>query len=79
MVGPGVVAFFGSGETAPSGRRVHEALFRRLTPPVRAVILETPAGFELNSAYVAERIAALGYRVVDTPEGPRWERLAAMG
>lgn len=54
---PGMVAFLGSGETASTGRRVHERLFQQLAPPVRVAILETPAGFELNSAYVAGRIA----------------------
>lgn len=52
----GSVALFGSGEAAPSGRRVHEWLFRRLESPIRIAILETPAGFELNSAQVAGRI-----------------------
>ena len=54
---PGIVAFLGSGEAASTGRRVHEWLFTRLAQPVRVAILETPAGFEPNSAYVAERIA----------------------
>lgn len=54
---PGIVAFLGSGEAASTGRRVHEWLFKRLAQPVRVAVLETPAGFEPNSAYVAERIA----------------------
>ncbi|MCX8066781.1 MAG: cysteinyl-tRNA synthetase [Anaerolineae bacterium] len=54
---PGLIALFGSGETAPMGRRVHEALMRSLRPPIRAVILETPAGFQPNSAWVAGRLA----------------------
>ena len=54
---PGMVSFLGSGEAASTGRRVHEWLFQQLAPPVRAAILETPAGFELNSAYVAGHIA----------------------
>lgn len=54
---PGVVAFLGSGEAASTGRRVHEWLLKRLAQPVRVAVLETPAGFEPNSAYVAERIA----------------------
>ncbi len=55
---PGAVALFGSGETAPAGRKVHEALFRRIGGPVRVAILETPAGFQPNSAWVAGRLAA---------------------
>ncbi len=54
---PGPIALFGSGEIAPAGRRVHEALFRRLKPPIRVVVLETPAGFQPNSAWVADRLA----------------------
>jgi cyanophycinase-like exopeptidase len=54
---PGPVALFGSGETAPAGRRVHETLFQRLDPPVQVAVLETPAGFQPNSAWVAGRLA----------------------
>lgn len=56
-VRPGLIALFGSGETAPAGRRVHEMLFRRLEPPIRVAVLETPAGFQPNSAWVAGRLA----------------------
>jgi hypothetical protein len=54
---PGKIALFGSGETAPAGRRVHEALFQDLELPIRVTILETPAGFQSNSAWVAGRLA----------------------
>ncbi len=54
---PGLIALFGSGEAAPAGRTVHEYLFRRLKGPVRVAVLETPAGFQPNSAWVAERLA----------------------
>jgi hypothetical protein len=53
---PGLVVLLGSGETSPSGRRVFDWLLRRLPTPVQAAILETPAGFELNSDKVAGRI-----------------------
>ena len=53
---PGLVVCFGSGETSASGRRIWEWLFRRLSPPIRVAVLETPAGFELNSAQVAGRV-----------------------
>ncbi len=39
------------------GRKVHEALWRSLDRPIRPAILETPAGFELNSPDVAGRYA----------------------
>ncbi len=54
---PGLIALFGSGEAAPAGRAVHEYLFRRLNGPVRVAVLETPAGFQPNSTWVAERLA----------------------
>lgn len=54
---PGLVILFGSGETSASGRRVFDWLFRRLEPPIRVVVLETPAGFQPNSAWVAEQVA----------------------
>jgi hypothetical protein len=54
---PGYIALFGSGETSASGRKIYEWLMQRLPPPIRAAVLETPAGFELNSAQVAGRVA----------------------
>jgi hypothetical protein len=48
---------FGSGETSANGQKAFDWLFRRLDQPLRVVILETPAGFELNSPQVALRIA----------------------
>jgi hypothetical protein len=54
---PGRVVLFGSGETSTSGRRIFDWVLSRLPSPVRLAILETPAGFELNSAQVAGRIA----------------------
>lgn len=54
---PGPVVLFGSGETSPSGRKVFDQLFRRYPLSPQVVVLETPAGFELNSSQVAGRIA----------------------
>ncbi len=54
---PGPVVLFGSGETSPSGRKVYEWIFARLPPPVRVAVLETPAGFQPNSAAVAGKVA----------------------
>lgn len=54
---PGLVALFGSGETSASGRRVHDWLLGHLSSPIQVAVLETPAGFELNSAQVAGRVA----------------------
>ncbi len=55
QIGP--IALFGSGETAPNAQRIHHEVMRRLAMPVRAAILETPAGFEPNSEDVAQKIA----------------------
>ncbi len=52
----GRIAFLGSGETSLAGGRIFEALARLLPSPLRIAILETPAGFELNSAQVAGRV-----------------------
>lgn len=52
----GQIAFLGSGETSLAGGRIFEALARKLPQPLRIAILETPAGFELNSAQVAGRV-----------------------
>lgn len=53
---PGPVALFGSGETAPGGRKIFDFLFRLIAPSPRVKILETPAGFELNSEQVASNV-----------------------
>jgi hypothetical protein len=53
----GKVLLMGSGETSASGRRMHHRLFEALPGPVRVVVLEPPAGFELNSGAVAGRVA----------------------
>jgi hypothetical protein len=53
----GKIAFLGSGETSRAGGSVFERLARDLPVPLRIAILETPAGFEPNSAQVAGRVA----------------------
>ena len=54
---PGLVALFGSGEISASGRAVYDLLMRQLSPPIHVAVLETPAGFQPNSALVAEEVA----------------------
>ncbi len=53
----GNIAFLGSGETSLAGGRIFEQLARQINAPLRIAILETPAGFELNSGQVAARVA----------------------
>jgi len=57
MSTPGLIVLMGSGETAPSGRILHESAFQKLPIPVNVSIMETPAGFELNSSQVANRVS----------------------
>ena len=59
MPTPGLITLIGSGETAPSGRALYEPAFDRLTKPVKVAVMETPAGFELNSPHVASRISEI--------------------
>ena len=53
----GPIALLGSGETSLSAGRIFESLAQNLPSSLRIVILETPAGFELNSSQVAGRVA----------------------
>lgn len=53
----GNIAFLGSGETSLAGGRVFDQFARQTDGPVRIALLETPAGFELNSPQVAGRVA----------------------
>lgn len=52
----GQIAFLGSGETSLAGGRIFETLARKLPASPRIALLETPAGFELNSDLVAGRV-----------------------
>jgi hypothetical protein len=52
----GQIAFLGSGETSLAGGRIFESLARTLAAPLRIALIETPAGFELNSAQVVGRV-----------------------
>jgi cyanophycinase-like exopeptidase len=52
----GRIAFLGSGETSLAGGRIFEALAREINGPLRIALIETPAGFELNSAQVVGRV-----------------------
>jgi hypothetical protein len=53
----GQIAFLGSGETSRAGGAIFELLARSLPERPRIAVLETPAGFELNSSQVAGRVA----------------------
>jgi hypothetical protein len=53
---PGLVVLLGSGETQPSSGNTHEYIAENLSESPHIAILETPAGFELNSESVAGKI-----------------------
>ena len=53
---PGIVALFGSGETSASGQKIFDAILRQLPQSPRVALIETPAGFELNSDRVIGRV-----------------------
>ena len=52
----GQVAFLGSGETSLAGGRIFETLAKNLKESPRIALMETPAGFELNSAQVVGKV-----------------------
>jgi cyanophycinase-like exopeptidase len=52
----GQIAFLGSGETSLAGGRIFESLARHIQEPLRIALMETPAGFELNSPQVVGRV-----------------------
>lgn len=53
---PGPVVLFGSGETLPPSGKAHEFVAQNVGDPTKIAILETPAGFEPNSARVAGNV-----------------------
>ena len=55
---PGPIALFGSGETAPSGQKIFDFLFKLMPDSPKVSIIETPAGFELNSEEVAANVGS---------------------
>ncbi|MCB9420534.1 MAG: cysteinyl-tRNA synthetase [Ardenticatenaceae bacterium] len=53
---PGLIVLFGSGETSASSGKTYETVAQRSANPLAVAILETPAGFEPNSAQVAGKV-----------------------
>jgi cyanophycinase-like exopeptidase len=52
---PRILAIMGSGETAPTMVTTHQDLLARLAPRARAVLVETPYGFQENADEISER------------------------
>jgi cyanophycinase-like exopeptidase len=57
-VTPRILAIIGSGETAPTMTSVHAELFQRAGERARAVMLDTPFGFQENADDIAARTVA---------------------
>lgn len=51
----GVLVLMGSGETSPTMVTTHQRLAARLGPAPTAVVLETPYGFQVNTADISRR------------------------
>ncbi|HVC25742.1 MAG TPA: hypothetical protein VND23_08305 [Acidimicrobiales bacterium] len=63
-----LVTLMGSGETAPTMVKVHRSVLERLgPPPVRAVLLDTPFGFQENADELAARISTYFDESLHTP------------
>jgi len=52
---PRILAIMGSGETAPTMKSPHRAIFERLGPDAHAVLLDTPFGFQENAPILAAK------------------------
>lgn len=55
MSARGTIVLMGSGELTPTMVQVHKQLLTQLGPGARAVFLDTPAGFQLNSDQISAR------------------------
>src|ERR1700737_859798 len=56
---PRVIALFGAGETSPVMTSVHQELIARASDPdLKAILLDTPFGFQENADEIAFRIVA---------------------
>jgi cyanophycinase-like exopeptidase len=73
---PGKIILFGSGETLPMGGQVFRTLAEEYGAGVTIAMLETPAGFQPNSAQVLDEVADL-YRSRISHLRPVLHRIAA--
>ena len=58
MSTPRILTIMGSGETTPTMVSTHRSLVSRLAQPARAVVLDTPYGFQENAPELAARAVA---------------------
>jgi hypothetical protein len=65
---PRLLTIMGSGETAPTMVKVHRELIERVgPPPVLAVMLDTPFGFQENADEISERAKTYFAKSVGSP------------
>ncbi|MGH9304517.1 MAG: hypothetical protein ACRDZ5_08910, partial [Acidimicrobiales bacterium] len=63
-----LLTIMGSGETAPTMVKVHRFVLERLgPPPVPAVLLDTPFGFQENHLELARRVVAYFKESLNAP------------
>jgi hypothetical protein len=55
---PGTITFMSSGEMSARLSPAHRAALGRIAEPIRAIFLDTPAGFQENAAALAEKAVA---------------------
>ncbi|MEO6121587.1 MAG: hypothetical protein ABIW46_03660, partial [Acidimicrobiales bacterium] len=67
---PRLLTIMGSGETSPTMVKTHRGLLARLgPPPVPAVVLDTPFGFQANADELTARAVAYFADSVGAPLG----------
>ncbi len=63
----GTITLMGSGELTESMVKTHRAILARCTPDLRAVFIDTPAGFELNCDEISARAVDYFQKRLDVP------------
>jgi hypothetical protein len=65
---PRLLTVMGSGETSPTMIKTHRSILERLgPPPVPAVLMDTPFGFQENAADITEKALAYFADSVGSP------------
>ncbi len=65
----GSVTFMGSGEMTDPMSKVYRTVMSKIAGPVKAVFLDTPAGFQLNADEISSRAVAYFRQHFDLPLG----------
>ena len=63
---PRILTIMGSGETAPTMVKTHRSVIERLAGSARAVVLDTPYGFQENAPELAARAQPDGQTLLIT-------------